>query len=161
VQGVTSSRYGASRDRDRAGRPRNARPRDALGRPLDRTAPARTTDDPAPLSPAEALRTAQQLLDDGQPFAAHEVLEAVWKHCAGPERELWRGLAQLAVGVTHALRGNEIGAHSLLRRGHDNLAGYAGTTPEQVDVDGILAWARIADEDLRNVTPPPRLAAPR
>ena len=29
------------------------------------------------------------------------------------ERDLWRGLAQLAVGTTHAARGNPVGADRL------------------------------------------------
>ena len=49
---------------------------------------------------------AQRLLDAGLPFHAHEVLEAAWKAAPPDERELWRGLAQLAVGLTHLQRGN-------------------------------------------------------
>ncbi len=52
------------------------------------------------------------------------------------ERDLWQGLAQLAVGLTHALRGNARGAVTLLRRGGARLAGYAGTSPHGIDVDG-------------------------
>ena len=93
------------RDRDRAGRPRNARPRDELGRPLDYGEPGvPTIPDDLVSTPAEALSQAQQLLDDDQAFQAHEVLEAAWKAAPETERDLWRGLAQLAVGVTHAQR---------------------------------------------------------
>ena len=65
------------RDRDPAGRPRNARPRDGLGRPLPRGAlgQERVPDDLV-LSPDESLALAQQMLDEGRPFHAHEVLEA-------------------------------------------------------------------------------------
>ena len=128
------------RDRDTAGRARNARPRDPLGRPLPRFAgdqPA-AADDPA-LPPAEALTVAQHLLDTGRPFHAHEVFEAVWK--AGPtpaaERDMWQGLAQIAVGLTHALRGNSRGAPALLRRGVDRLVGYPSPGPHDVDIEGI------------------------
>ncbi len=64
----------AARDRDAAGRARNARPRDGLGRPLPRGAAGdeRIPDDLV-LPPPEALRLAQQLLDEGRPFHAHEV----------------------------------------------------------------------------------------
>ena len=149
----------SDRDRDQAGRPRSARPRDALGRPLDRDGGGPPVEDPIPRSKAEALVRAQELLDAGQPFAAHEVFEAVWKQTKGAERELWRGLAQIAVGITHALRGNEPGSRSLLRRGSDNLAGFAGTTTDRVDVDGIRAWADVAVADLSMTSRPPRLAA--
>ena len=38
-----------------------------------------------PLPPHEALRKARELIGDGRPFAAHEVLEARWN--AGPTEE--------------------------------------------------------------------------
>ncbi|WP_451916742.1 DUF309 domain-containing protein [Actinomadura keratinilytica] len=98
------------RDRDEAGRPRNARPRDAYGRPLPRGAVGvPTMPDDLSFTPAEALAEAQRLLDADRPFHAHEVLEAAWKSAEAPERELWRGLAQVAVGITHLRRGNARG----------------------------------------------------
>jgi uncharacterized protein len=114
-----------ARDRDETGRARNARPRDAYGRPLphDAAGEERVPDDyTAP--PAEALAEAQRLLDADRPFHAHEVLEAAWKSAPEPERELWQGLAQLAVGFTHIRRGNAHGAQSLLRRAADRVAPY-------------------------------------
>jgi hypothetical protein len=117
-----------SRDRDTAGRPRNARPRDGLGRPLERSADEgvpRVPDDLA-IEPPDAVRLADRMLRDGQPFHAHEVLEAVWKTGSGSERDLWQGLAQIAVGITHARRGNARGAVALLRRGTNRVAGYVG-----------------------------------
>jgi hypothetical protein len=94
------------------------------------------------LSPGDSLTEAQRLLDGGRPFQAHEVLEAAWKTAPGPERELWQGLAQLAVGLTHALRGNRGGAVSVLRRGAGNISGYADVPPYGIDVTGLLVWAR-------------------
>ncbi len=148
----------SDRDRDQAGRARNARSRDDLGRPLDRVdgAPPVVTGPPA-LPPAEALRAGQRLLDAGRPFTAHEVFEAVWKDTDAADRELWRGLAQIAVGITHSLRGNESGAMTLLTRGADNLAGFAGTTPFEIDIDGIRSWAQEAADDLSLTARPPRL----
>jgi uncharacterized protein len=131
---------GRARDRDAAGRARNARPRDALGRPLPWGAtgtPSLASDEA--LSPAQALEAAQQLLDSGRPFDAHEVLEAAWKAAPTAERDLWQGLAQLAVGLTHARRGNAHGAATLLRRGARRLAGYPETGPHRVDVAGLCA----------------------
>jgi len=137
----------AGRDRDAAGRARNARPRDALGRPLGRNAAGQppVADDPA-LPPAQALAAAQQLLDAGLSFRAHEVLEAAWKAAPEAERDLWQGLAQLAVGLTHAQRGNARGAMTLLRRGADRLSGYAAPGPHGVDVAGLRhACGALAD----------------
>jgi hypothetical protein len=152
------------RDRDQAGRPRNARPRDAFGRPLEHGA---TGESPIPddlsLSPGEAIALAQQLLDSGRPFQAHEVLEASWKSAPAAERDLWQGLAQVAVGLTHAQRGNARGAAALLRRGAGRVSGYlpgADDAGERYGIDvaavtreaGELA-ARIERDGLDSVTP--------
>jgi uncharacterized protein len=133
---------GAARDRDETGRPRNARPRDALGRPL----PHGSLGEPrAPegvvRTPEATLREAQALLDAGRPFHAHEVLEDAWKTGPDDERDLWRGLAQLAVGLTHAARGNGPGAATLLARGARSL-GTAGAAAARhgVDLAGLVAW---------------------
>jgi hypothetical protein len=130
------------RDRDAAGRPRNARPRDELGRPLPREAPGEPPppDEPA-LAPHAALDLAQQLIDSGRAFRAHEVLEASWKAAPPAERDLWQGLAQVAVGLTHAQRGNARGAAALLRRGGRRVAGYAGSAPHGIEAAGIARFA--------------------
>jgi hypothetical protein len=147
----------ADRDRDPTGRARNARTRDDLGRPQARSDGSQSAIDEPARPPGEALLAAQELLDGGRPFTAHEVLEAVWKDTSGPSRELWRGLAQIAVGITHALRGNESGARSLLQRGSLTLTEFEGTTPHGVDVDGVRAWAEAASDNLRLAAQPPRL----
>jgi hypothetical protein len=152
------------RDRDQAGRPRNARPRDAFGRPLPHGA---TGESPIPddlsLSPGEAVALAGQLLDSGRPFQAHEVLEASWKSAPAAERDLWQGLAQVAVGLTHAQRGNARGAAALLRRGAGRVSGYPPAGDDAVgrygiDVAGITRSAgeladRIERDGLDGVTP--------
>lgn len=130
------------RERDENGRPRNARPRDELGRPLPRgDSGVATVPDDLVLPPDQALIEAQRLLDQGRPFHAHEVLEATWKSAPEGERDLWQGLAQLAVGLTHALRGNNVGAAVLLRRGAGRISGYADEPPHGIDVAGLLDWA--------------------
>jgi uncharacterized protein len=126
-----------SRDRDPDGRARNARPRDELGRPLSRDARGLPAAGDQALPPAQALGTAQRLLAEGRPFHAHEVLEASWKAAPAAERDLWQGLAQVAVGLTHALRGNARGAAALLRRGADRLSGYPAHGPHDIDVAGL------------------------
>ncbi|GCD33395.1 hypothetical protein OEIGOIKO_01114 [Streptomyces chrestomyceticus JCM 4735] len=133
----------AARDRDPEGRARNARPRDGLGRPLPYGTPgvARQPEG-VERSPREALTEAQDLLDRGLPFHAHEVLEDAWKMSPEPERQLWRGLAQLAVGLTHAARGNAKGGAALLLRGTGAIAPYADTVPYGIDVPGLTDWAQ-------------------
>lgn len=99
------------------------------------------------MPPAEALAEAQRLLDADRPFHAHEVLEAVWKAAPESERELWRGLAQVAVGITHLRRGNARGAEALLSRAADRIAPYQDAPPYRIDVRGIARRARNLTEE--------------
>jgi hypothetical protein len=129
------------RERDDQGRARNARPRDALGRPLPRGAEGvPRVPDELVLPPVPSLVEAQRLLDTGMPFHAHEVLEATWKAAPPPERDLWQGLAQLAVGYTHLLRGNPAGATTLLQRARRRVSLYADAPPYGIDVAGLVTW---------------------
>ncbi|HJY69291.1 MAG TPA: DUF309 domain-containing protein [Streptosporangiaceae bacterium] len=174
------------RDRDPVGRPRNARPRDALGRPLDRAGAGAGTaagvgdgtaagagvgagagagtgvgEDRIPddllLAGPDAARLADELLRAGRPFHAHEVLEASWKTGPADERDLWQGLAQIAVGLTHAQRRNARGAVALLSRGVQRVSAYQaaasaaspaaspiGDRPYGIDLAAFLA----ASDDL-------------
>jgi uncharacterized protein len=113
-----------SRDRDPAGRPRQARPRDALGRPLPYGSVGVEPVSEEPLEAGPTLAAARSLVQEGRPFAAHEVLESRWKTGPAEERDLWQGLAQLCVGLTHAARGNPVGAARLLGRGTGRLEQY-------------------------------------
>jgi hypothetical protein len=130
----------------------------------------------------DAARLADQLLREGRPFHAHEVLEAAWKSAPPRERDLWQGLAQIAVGLTHARRGNARGAVALLRRGARRVRAYqdqpqpdqsqpsAGPErdhPYGMDVPAVLAAcdelaARIERDGLDDLRPAdlePRLMA--
>ncbi|THJ75056.1 DUF309 domain-containing protein [Candidatus Frankia alpina] len=139
------------------------RPRDALGRFLPPgVAGVPPLELPTSLPPRAALAAAQHLLDTGHPFQAHEVLEAAWKSADDVERNLWRGLTQLAVGVTHLARGNVRGGVAVLGRASDNLAPYAEYPPHDVDVAGLRGWIadRVAADRVAAGTPvgrPPRL----
>ncbi|MGW6390964.1 DUF309 domain-containing protein [Streptomyces sp. NPDC055103] len=144
-----------TRDRDEEGRARSARPRDGLGRPLPYGAEGVPRQPEGVVrTPDETLREAQRLLDAGMPFHAHEVFEDAWKSGPEAERDLWQGLAQLAVGLTHTARGNRQGGARLLRRGADRLAAYGSPSPREsarggpdespygIGVGGLVAWAR-------------------
>jgi hypothetical protein len=121
------------------GEGRLTRPRDALGRPLgwDEVGVEPVSEEALP--PPQALAFAQQLIDEGRAFSAHEVLEAVWKAGPDSERPLWQGLAQLCVAVVHRERGNSKGSAALLERGARRLSEYGGPR-HGVDVEGLLAW---------------------
>lgn len=132
------------RDRDSDGRARQARPRDELGRPLPYGAAGVEPVSEEPLPPDETVDYARQLVREGRPFAAHEVLEARWKAGPAEERDLWQGLAQLCVGLTHAGRGNEVGAARLVERGVRRLGEYgaAGGPTYGLDLEAVVLCAR-------------------
>jgi hypothetical protein len=139
LAGRTSSQ---DRDRDSQGRARQARPRDRLGRPLPYGSVGVEPVPEEPLPPLTTISHAHELLAEGRPFSAHEVYEARWK--AGPEseRELWQGLAQLCVGITHAERGNRIGARRLIGRARRRLETYSATGGPVygLDISKIIEW---------------------
>lgn len=97
-----------------------------------------------PLPPLETIAEARRLLDEGRPFSAHEVLEARWKAAPGAERDLWQGLAQICVGLTHLARGNEVGGRRLLQRGSDRVEEYGRGSGETygLDLAEVLRCAR-------------------
>lgn len=132
------------RDRDAAGRARQGRPRDALGRPLPYGAEGVEPVSEEPLPPEETLAAARELVGAGRPFSAHEVLEARWK--AGPteERDLWQGLAQICVAMTHAARGNQVGADRLFDRAAERLTAFdaTGRWAYGLDVNAVIEQAR-------------------
>ncbi|MFC9287957.1 DUF309 domain-containing protein [Streptomyces sp. NPDC057052] len=138
---------GDARDRDQEGRARSARPRDGLGRPLPYgAAGVERQPEGVVRRPRESVAEAQALLDAGKPFHAHEVFEDAWKSGPEAERALWRGLAQLAVGLTHAARGNLAGGPRLLRRGAASVEEWAGGSgrwdPYGMDLAALADWAR-------------------
>lgn len=134
----------SDRDRDAGGRPRQVRPRDALGRPLPYGAGGVEPVSEEPLPPSQTVDMARSLVREGRPFAAHEVLEARWKAGPDAERDLWQGLAQICVGLTHGARGNSVGAERLLQRGADRLVEYdAGNgSTYGLDLTAVIACAR-------------------
>jgi uncharacterized protein len=150
------------RDRDEEGRARNARPRDGLGRPLPYGEEGvERQPEGIERSPHETLEEGQRLLDEGKPFHAHEVFEDAWKTGPDDEHDLWKGLAQLAVGLTHVARGNPVGATTLLRRGADYILEFADAPLYGIDVEGLRLWANDLADEIANgsaLDDPARLA---
>lgn len=143
---------GVERDRDALGRARQARPRDALGRPLPYGSEGVEPISEEPLPPGETLEVARELVAVGRPFAAHEVLEARWKTGPDDERDLWQGLAQACVAMTHAARGNRTGAQRLADRAATRLARYSATSRPTygLDLDAVVACTRARLEEGRD-----------
>ena len=142
------------RDRDLQGRARQARPRDRLGRPLPYGEVGVEPVPEEPLPPLATMSYARQLLGEGRPFSAHEVYEARWKAGPDSERELWQGLAQLCVSITHAERGNRIGALRLIGRARRRLETYAATNGPVygLDLGHIIEWIRDREREPDNGT---------
>jgi hypothetical protein len=134
---------GRDRARDASGRPQSDRPRDALGRPLPWDAPPELIAEREPedvvRTPAETIARADELLAAGTPFPAHDVFEAAWKNGPPEERDLWQGLAQICVGLTHAQRGNAAGAATLLARGRERVRAYVDRGGVTYGLD-VAAW---------------------
>ncbi|BCM71033.1 MULTISPECIES: DUF309 domain-containing protein [Streptomyces] len=165
---MTNAGASDARDRDVAGRARNARPRDGLGRPLPYGAEGVPRQPEGVVrTPGETVAEAQELLAAGRPFHAHEVFEDAWKSGPAHERALWRGLAQLAVGLTHAARGNAVGGARLLRRGAGAVeeweTGRGEDRPYGLDLAGLVRWARELAGRVEDGSAPvdPRAEAPR
>lgn len=118
------------------------RPRDRLGRPLPYDADPATVAPPVPditgLSDDEVWSLALAYLDDGMPFHAHEVFEERWRTTTGPEKDAWRALAQWGAALTHAARGNDVGARRLAERAVTTLAD-AHAVPAAIDVARVTA----------------------
>ena len=137
------------RDRDAHGRARQARPRDRLGRPLPYGGAGVEPVSEEPLPPVATISSARDLLADGRPFSAHEVFEARWKAGPDAERDLWQGLAQLCVGITHAERCNLTGGLRLIGRARARLETYSATggPTYELKINQIVGWIRERERD--------------
>lgn len=125
------------RDRRDDGRPEQSRPRDRTGRPLPYgTSGVVTIDDVVTSDPQEALLLGVLRWQEQRFFEAHELLEIVWRSAAGSERELWKGVIQVAVACVHVQRGNRDGAARLVARALRRLEAFHGEL-DGVDVDAL------------------------
>jgi hypothetical protein len=93
-----------------------------------------------PSSPA--YQRGVSLLNHGEFFAAHEVLEDVWRAAPEPDRKFLQGLIQVAVAFHHRSCGNMVGFRSLLARACRNLSSY----PEVYHRVHLAALLRNLDE---------------
>src|SRR5512140_3031570 len=97
----------------------------------------------------EGLARGIGLFNRRQFFAAHEVLEDVWRPETGATRRVLQGLIQFAVALHHFGNGNAAGARSILARSVKNLA--EGGECNGIDVDAARAqaeaWLAHLDQD--------------
>ena len=99
-----------------------------------------------------SLEGGLELMRRGEYFAAHEVLEDVWRAAEPAERDFYQGLVHVAVAWYQAGRGNRVGCERQLEKAVRRLGPYA---PEHrgVDVAALLrqvesAQAIVADGSL-------------
>jgi len=91
-----------------------------------------------------SLEEGLDLIRRGEYFAAHEVLEDVWRASGPQERDFYQGLVHVAVAWYQAGRGNRVGCERQLEKAARRLEPYA---PEHrgVDVDATVARVEEAE----------------
>jgi predicted metal-dependent hydrolase len=109
--------------------------------------------------PVDPYREGLRLFNQAEFFAAHELLEDVWRIAPPGERRFLQGLIQVAVALHHHSTGNLAGCRSVLARACDNLAAYPAEHGG-LDLAALLAtlarWRSALDGN-RAPPPPPML----
>ena len=113
----------------------------------------------ASLAACVSLEAGLDLIRSGEYFAAHEVLEDVWREAGPAERDFYQGLVHVAVAWYQAGRGNRVGCERQLDKAARRLGPYA-PAHEGVNVESVLeqvaaAHAVVAEGSLD--LPAPRL----
>lgn len=99
------------------------------------------------------------LFNEQEYFECHEVLEKLWNLQNGPDKQFTQGLIQIAVGLYHLRRENEVGARKLLTRGLARVEPFA---PEYVDLDLKMFVTDVTEvlNDLQAGLPHPAVGFP-
>jgi predicted metal-dependent hydrolase len=106
-----------------------------------------------------SLEEGLDLIRRGEYFAAHEVLEDVWRASEPQERDFYQGLVHVAVAWYQAGRGNRVGCERQLEKAARRLGPFA---PEHRGVDVGATLARVEEAERVVVggsleLPPPRV----
>ena len=109
-----------------------------------------------PSSPA--YQRGVELLNHGEFFEAHEVLEDVWRTASEPDRKFLQGLIQVAVAFHHRSCGNLVGFRSVLARACRNLSRYPDVY-QRVNLAALLPtleqWRTVVGADPSTLPPLP------
>jgi uncharacterized protein len=89
-----------------------------------------------------SLEEGLDLIRRGEYFAAHEVLEDVWRASEPAERDFYQGLVHVAVAWYQAGRGNRVGCERQLEKAARRLEPFA---PEHRGVDVGAALQRVGE----------------
>lgn len=100
-----------------------------------------------------------QLFNEQEYFECHEVLEKLWNLQNGPDKQFTQGLIQIAVGLYHLGRQNQVGAHKLLTRGLARVEPFAPEY-EELDVTTFVACVTEVLNDLQAGLPHPAVGFP-
>jgi len=91
--------------------------------------------------PPEFLQAIAQF-NQGEYYACHDTLEALWMEAIEPERTLYQGLLQMAVAGYHLGNGNQRGAILLLGEGLSRLR-RCQELPPGWDFGGLIQQGQI------------------
>jgi predicted metal-dependent hydrolase len=83
------------------------------------------------------------LIEAGEYFAAHEVLEDVWRAADAEERDFFQGLVHVAVAWYQAGRRNRVGCERQLAKAERRLSPYS-PIHRGLDLDDLLEQVRAA-----------------
>lgn len=86
--------------------------------------------------PGEFWQGVEQF-NQGQFYACHDTLEALWMEATQPQKTFYQGILQIAVGFYHLGNSNWRGAVILLGEGINRLQRYPSTY-SGIDVDELL-----------------------
>ncbi|MBW4466568.1 MAG: DUF309 domain-containing protein [Pegethrix bostrychoides GSE-TBD4-15B] len=81
-------------------------------------------------------------------YACHDTLEALWMEAVEPEKTLYQGILQIAVGFYHLGNQNRRGAIILLGEGMNRLRRYQPESAE-LDVAQLLAESQMIQAKLQ------------
>ena len=97
----------------------------------------------------KALIQGIDLLNRGEYFEAHEVIEAAWRAEPGEIRVLYQGILQVAVVYYHLTRQNYPGARKVIKRAILNLSPF--TDNKLIDVPEIIRNLISLDNNLEKL----------
>ena len=107
-------------------------------------------------APDSGLGKGLELIRDGEYFAAHEVLEDVWRAAPPEERDFFQGLVHVAVAWYQAGRGRRIGTERQLEKAIRRLQPFA-PSHRGVEVSRLIAQLQQLRDDGSLDLPPPDL----
>jgi uncharacterized protein len=90
-----------------------------------------------------AIRSALALVRAGDGFAAHDVLEELWRAAAEGERDLYQGLVHVAVATYQESRGNTVGRARQLEKARRRLLAYEPAY-DGLPIAAIREWCALS-----------------